>query len=66
MVEVEVGGEGKGKGRELDREGERGPVAPRSDNGVKIFGMAQFNVFTPTSKRGGEGISGSWVIAGGP
>ena len=44
-------------------------MAPRSDKGVKMFEMAQFNVLTPDVKKGGgggQGISCSFAIVGSP
>ena len=48
--------------------GAKNQLAPPSDKGVKMFEMAQFKVFTPDVKKGegGQGISGSFAIVGGP
>ena len=35
--------------------GKKGQVAPPSDKGVKMFEMAQYNIFTPCVKTGGGG-----------
>ena len=46
--------------------GAKGQVASPSDKGVKMFEMANSPSSPPTSRRGGQGISGSFAIGGRP
>ena len=51
----EGGFRGDGNGSRKCRGGKKGKVVPPSDNGVMMFEMVLFNVFTPDVKKGGGG-----------
>ena len=47
---------------QLEMPGGGGEVVPASDNGVKMFQMAEFDVFTARIKKKGQRISASFAI----